>query len=56
MVDYVVMDLQKWDKCNRGYYLQTECVMWVSFGATTDRTIGRRSQQLIVRLTVVPHY
>ena len=28
VVNYEVMDLQKWDKCNRGYFLHTKFVMW----------------------------
>ena len=28
VVNYEVMDLQKWDKCNRGYFLHTKFAMW----------------------------
>ena len=28
VVNYAVMDLQKSDKCNRGYFLNTKFVMW----------------------------
>ena len=28
VVNYEVMDLQKWHKCYRGYFLNTKFVMW----------------------------
>ena len=28
VVNYEVMNLRKWDKCNRGYFLHAKFVMW----------------------------